>query len=65
MNSKKCVVFDLDGTLLYTLEDLKNSSSLGKLGRTENVADAIYFLASSEADFITGQVLGVDGGFLQ
>lgn len=25
MNSKKCVVFDLDGTLLYTLEDLKNS----------------------------------------
>ena len=48
-----------------TLEDLKNSSSLGKLGRTEYVADAIYFLASSEADFITGQVLGVDGGFLQ
>ena len=25
MNSKKCVIFDLDGTLLYTLEDLKNS----------------------------------------
>ena len=25
MNNKKCVIFDLDGTLLYTLEDLKNS----------------------------------------
>jgi phosphoglycolate phosphatase len=25
MNDKKCVIFDLDGTLLYTLEDLKNS----------------------------------------
>ena len=25
MNNNKCVIFDLDGTLLYTLEDLKNS----------------------------------------
>lgn len=25
MNDKSCVIFDLDGTLLYTLEDLKNS----------------------------------------
>lgn len=25
MSNKKCVIFDLDGTLLYTLEDLKNS----------------------------------------
>ena len=32
-------------------------------GREEEIASAIYFLASDEASFITGQVLSVDGGF--
>lgn len=35
----------------------------GRLGTPEDVAAALCFLASDEAGFITGQVLGVDGGF--
>lgn len=37
---------------------------LGRIGRPEEVASAILFLASEEASFITGVVLPVDGGFL-
>jgi 3-oxoacyl-[acyl-carrier protein] reductase len=35
---------------------------LGKTGQPEDVANAVAFLASTEADYITGQVLCVDGG---
>jgi NAD(P)-dependent dehydrogenase (short-subunit alcohol dehydrogenase family) len=35
---------------------------LGRLGRSEEQADAIVFIASDEASFITGHVLNVDGG---
>jgi NAD(P)-dependent dehydrogenase (short-subunit alcohol dehydrogenase family) len=35
---------------------------LGRLGRTEELADAIVFIGSDEASFITGHVLNVDGG---
>ena len=35
---------------------------LGRLGRSEEVADGIIFLASDEARFITGHILNVDGG---
>lgn len=37
---------------------------LGRMGRAEEVASAILFLASDEASFITGAVLPVDGGYL-
>jgi NAD(P)-dependent dehydrogenase (short-subunit alcohol dehydrogenase family) len=37
---------------------------LGRIGRPEEVANAILFLASDEASFITGAVLPVDGGYL-
>jgi NAD(P)-dependent dehydrogenase (short-subunit alcohol dehydrogenase family) len=35
---------------------------LGRLGRSEEQADAIVFIASDEASFITGHILNVDGG---
>ena len=43
MNNKKCVIFDLDGTLLYTLEDLKNSVNfaLDKSGFKERSLDEV------------------------
>ena len=34
----------------------------GRIGRPEEVADAILFVASGQASFITGQVLHVNGG---
>jgi 3-oxoacyl-[acyl-carrier protein] reductase len=35
---------------------------LGYIGRAEQVANAVCFLASDEASYITGQVLAIDGG---
>ena len=36
---------------------------LGRVGTVEEIAAAVAFLCSDEADFITGQTLNVDGGF--
>jgi len=41
-----------------------NDTPLGRIGTTNDVAEAALFLASDEADFITGQVLGVSGGLV-
>ncbi len=46
-----------------TLNELANETPLGRLGTPKDVANTIAFLASDKADFITGQILGVDGGF--
>lgn len=40
----------------------KSRAPLGRLGAPEDVADAVVFLASPAASFITGQILTVDGG---
>lgn len=44
------------------LESLKNSIQMSRLGTPEDVAGAILFLASDLSRYVTGQVLGVDGG---
>jgi 3-oxoacyl-[acyl-carrier protein] reductase len=40
-----------------------DDTPLGRTGTAEEVAEAIYFLASPKSSFITGQVLAVDGGY--
>lgn len=47
-----------------TMAELADDTPLMRLGTPEDVAQAIYFLASPASDFITGQVLCTDGGFI-
>ena len=43
-------------------EELESMVPAGRLGRPEEVADAVTFLASDRTGFVTGQVLYIDGG---
>ena len=43
---------------------LKEDTPLMKLGYPEDVAAMVLFLASEKADFITGQIIGINGGFV-
>ena len=43
---------------------IQSQIPLGKTGTSEDVANAVAFLASAEASYITGQVLCVDGGMV-
>ena len=42
-------------------EEIRAQSSLGRVARPEEVARAIYFLASGNADFCTGAILDING----
>ncbi|MBZ4669773.1 MAG: short-chain dehydrogenase/reductase [Oscillospiraceae bacterium] len=46
------------------MDALKEETPLGKIGSPEDIANTIFFLASKKADFITGQVISPNGGFL-
>lgn len=60
IDTDMCACFDEE-----TMAALREETPLGRIGRPEDVAGAALFLCSEEASFITGQVLGVDGGFGQ
>ena len=54
---------DMTGALKEELKkEMLSAISLGCFGNVEDVAHAVCFLASDKARYITGQVLGVDGG---
>lgn len=60
-------VIDTEMNAEYSSEDLAalaEETPLGRLGTPEDVARAIAFLASPEADFFTGQILAPNGGFV-
>jgi len=44
--------------------EITSRTPLGRFGTTEEIANAVAFLASDDAAFITGQVLAVDGGLV-
>ncbi len=44
------------------LDDYRAQMPLGRIGTVDDVADAVRFLAGPESSWITGEVLGVDGG---
>ncbi|MBQ8002786.1 MAG: 3-oxoacyl-ACP reductase FabG [Clostridia bacterium] len=46
------------------MAELKDETVLGRIGTPLEAAEAIYFLASEKASFITGQTLTCDGGFI-
>jgi NAD(P)-dependent dehydrogenase (short-subunit alcohol dehydrogenase family) len=55
----------LAGNLLSTPEKREQAAKrhpLGKYGKADDVANAVRFLLSDESNWITGQILGVDGG---
>ena len=45
------------------IEAAKNNTALKKLGEAQDVADAVIFLSSNRAKYITGQTLYLDGGY--
>ena len=52
----------LDGMNEEALADIKKGMALHRLGKAEEIADVIYFLASDSSSFITGETIKVDGG---
>ncbi|MBD5560482.1 MAG: SDR family oxidoreductase [Clostridia bacterium] len=47
-----------------TLKELAAEVPLGRIGRPEEIAEAIYYLASSRSSYLTGQVLSPNGGLV-
>jgi 3-oxoacyl-[acyl-carrier protein] reductase len=46
------------------LSALRDETPLCRLGTPQDIAQAAFFLCSDDASFITGQALGVNGGFV-
>ena len=53
---------EADGLLGGTVEDIAASIPVRRIGRPEDIAATCSFLVSEEAGYITGQLLGVNGG---
>jgi NAD(P)-dependent dehydrogenase (short-subunit alcohol dehydrogenase family) len=54
----------IDTPMLAGIADLASRIPVGRLGRPQDVADLVAFLASDHAGYITGEVVDVNGGFL-
>lgn len=55
-------IIDTDMNRKFNLEELKEEVPMNKIGTSKDIADAVFFLASDEAKYITGQVISVNGG---
>lgn len=60
-------VINTDMLNCYSDEDKKllaEETPLNRLGTPEDIANMVFYLASDDASFITGQIFGVNGGYL-
>ena len=60
-------VVDTDMMKEYSDEDkeaLKDETPLGRIGTPDEIAHVVYYLSTESSSFITGQIIGVNGGFL-
>ncbi len=56
---------DMNGSLsAEVIKELQDETPLMRLGKPEDIAELAFFLASDAANFITGQVIGSNGGFV-
>lgn len=46
------------------IDEFVSNVPLGRIGTPDDVAAAVFFLASEDADYITGQIIGVNGGYV-
>ena len=58
---KTDMLADIEDEIIASLAE---ETPLGRLGTPKDIADSVAFLCSDRAEFITGQILGVNGGFV-
>src|SRR3989442_15573890 len=46
------------------LKEMEKSIPMGRVGRPEEIANAVLWLCSDAASYVTGQSISVDGGFI-
>jgi NAD(P)-dependent dehydrogenase (short-subunit alcohol dehydrogenase family) len=46
------------------LKGIEKMIPMGRVGRPEEIADAVLWLCSSAASYVTGQSISIDGGFI-
>jgi NAD(P)-dependent dehydrogenase (short-subunit alcohol dehydrogenase family) len=69
VNAVACGYIDTDMTTalvkagLFDVHAVAKRTPLGRLGTPEEIAHAVHYLVSDEAAYVTGHVLGVDGGW--
>jgi NAD(P)-dependent dehydrogenase (short-subunit alcohol dehydrogenase family) len=54
----------IDTEMIAAMPDMRERVPVGRLGTVQDIADAVAFLCSGHAGYVTGEVLDINGGFL-
>ncbi|MCW3026527.1 MAG: NAD(P)-dependent oxidoreductase, partial [Solirubrobacterales bacterium] len=57
------LIHDSSGDLYDYIKPLIASHPIGRIAQPEEIADAVVFLASEKASYVTGVALPIDGGY--